>query len=220
MCGLAGFLTHAGSGAAEMREIASRMTNTLVHRGPDDEGVWTDSDAGIALGFRRLAIVDLSAEGHQPMRSSGGRFTIVFNGEIYNHKLLRRELEANGFGFRGHSGTEVILAAFEKWGIERALSRFIGMFAIAVWDAQRRELSLVRDRLGIKPLFVYQRAGLISFASELKALHDGPEFDRTVNTQALTAYLRYLYIPAPLSIFKHAVKLLPWLLGLALITPT
>jgi asparagine synthase (glutamine-hydrolysing) len=192
-----------------MRAVATRMSDAIVHRGPDDSGVWVDSEAGIALAFRRLAIVDLSAHGHQPMRSASGRYNIVFNGEVFNHRSLRRELESEGCGFRGHSDTEVILAAFEQWGIERATRRFVGMFAIAVWDVSRKELSLIRDRLGIKPLFVYHRDGLVSFGSELKALLAGPEFDRTLDTSALTSYLRYLYVPAPQSIFRHVVKLAP-----------
>jgi len=209
MCGVAGFFSHGDRSADEMQGVASRMAAALVHRGPDDGGVWVEPGRRIALSFRRLSIVDLSIEGHQPMRSASGRFTIVFNGEVYNHRDLRRELESIGCAFRGHSDTEVILAAFERWGIERSVRRFIGMFAIAVWDAEREELSLIRDRLGIKPLFVYQRAGLVSFGSELKALLAGPEFDRTLDTAALTGYLRYLYVPAPHSIFKYAIKLLP-----------
>ena len=192
-----------------MRAIASRMADAISHRGPDDSGIWVDSAAGIALGFRRLAIVDLSAHGHQPMRSASGRYMIIFNGEVYNHRKLRHELESGGCTFRGNSDTEVILAAFDQWGIERAVQRFIGMFAIAVWDASRRRLCLIRDRLGIKPLFVYHRDGLVSFGSELKALVAGPEFDRTLDTSALTSYLRYLYVPAPESIFRHVVKLIP-----------
>jgi asparagine synthase (glutamine-hydrolysing) len=209
MCGLAGFFTRRQQNADEMRGIASRMSDAIVHRGPDDRGVWVDDQAGIALAFRRLSIVDLSAEGHQPMRSASGRFTIIFNGEVYNHRDLSRALRSSGRTFRGHSDTEVILAAFEEWGIERAVQRFVGMFAIAVWDAARGELSLIRDRLGIKPLFVYHRDGLISFGSELKALMAGPEFDRTLDVGALTSYLRYLYVPAPLSIFRHTFKLPP-----------
>ncbi|MEA2761718.1 MAG: hypothetical protein QOD47_1002, partial [Gemmatimonadaceae bacterium] len=188
MCGLTGFFTNTNRGPDEMRAIASRMADAIVHRGPDDSGVWVDSDDGIALGFRRLAIVDLSALGHQPMRSRSGRYILVFNGEVYNHRSLRSQLESEGCKFRGHSDTEVILAAFEQWGIERATRRFVGMFAIAVWDLSRRELSLVRDRLGIKPMFVYHHDGLVSFGSELKALLAGPEFDRTLDTSALTAY--------------------------------
>ena len=209
MCGVAGVFASGARSAEKLECIALRMTEAIAHRGPDDNGVWVDAAAGIALGFRRLAIVDLSAQGHQPMRSASGRYIIIFNGEVYNHRDLRRELESGGCSFRGHSDTEVILAAFERWGIESAVRRFIGMFAIAVWDTGRRELSLIRDRLGIKPLFVYQRDGLVSFGSELKALIAGPEFDRTLDTSALTSYLRYLYVPAPQSIFRHVVKLAP-----------
>ena len=209
MCGLAGFIWTESREPDEMRGIASRMADAIMHRGPDDSGVWVDSKAGIALGFRRLAIVDLSSQGHQPMRSASGRYIIVFNGEVYNHRGLRRELESSGCNFSGHSDTEVILAAFDQWGIELAVRRFIGMFAMAVWDVRRRALSLIRDRLGIKPLFVYHRDGLISFGSELKALLAGPEFDRTIDTSALTSYLRYLYVPAPQSIFRHVVKVPP-----------
>ena len=209
MCGLAGMFASGRWSAEELRRITSRMTDAIAHRGPDDDGVWVDATVGVALGFRRLAIVDLSEQGHQPMRSASGRYVIIFNGEVYNHRSLRQELESSGCGFRGHSDTEVILAAFEQWGIERAVRRFVGMFAIAVWDVNRQELSLIRDRLGIKPLFVYHHDGLVSFGSELKALMAGPEFDRALDTAALTSYLRYLYVPAPQSIFRHVVKLAP-----------
>ena len=182
------------------------MIPPLTHRGPDDEGVWVDEAAGVALGFRRLAIIDLSPGGHQPMTSASGRFHLVFNGEIYNFRELRRQLEQHGHSFRGHSDTEVILAAFDQWGIPEAISRAIGMFAIAVWDARLRQLSLVRDRLGKKPLFVYHQPGLVTFGSELKALVAGPSFDRAIDSQALASYLRYLYVPAPRSIFQHVVK--------------
>ncbi len=183
------------------------MIAPIAHRGPDDSGIWADEQTGVALGFRRLAIIDLSPQGHQPMASPSGRFVMVFNGEIYNFKELRRELEHHGHGFRGHSDTEVILAAFEQWGVREAVRMFIGMFAIAVWDAHRRELSLLRDRLGKKPLFVYREPGLITFGSELKALLAGPFFDRSIDRTALASYLRYLYVPAPKSIFQHAIKL-------------
>jgi asparagine synthase (glutamine-hydrolysing) len=209
MCGVAGMFCSASRSSEELRGLTVRMTDAIAHRGPDDDGVWVDATAGIALGFRRLAIIDLSQEGHQPMRSAGGRYVMIFNGEVYNHVSLRLELQSSGCTFRGHSDTEVILAAFEQWGIERAVRRFIGMFAIAVWDVSLRRLSLIRDRLGIKPLFIYQRDGLVSFGSELKALMAGPEFDKTLDTSALTSYLRYLYVPAPQSIFRHVVKLLP-----------
>jgi asparagine synthase (glutamine-hydrolysing) len=185
------------------------MIAPIAHRGPDDSGVWTDQRSGVALGFRRLAIVDLSPSGHQPMRSASGRYVIVFNGEIYNFKELRAELEPYGYPFHGHSDTEVILAAFEQWGIREAVSRFLGMFAMAVWDSARRELSLCRDRLGKKPLYIYSEPGLVTFGSELKALVAGPSFDRTIDREALTAYLRYLYVPAPRTIFERAIKLPP-----------
>ena len=209
MCGLAGILTGAGSRHEELRADVGRMTAPLAHRGPDDDGTWVDPAAGIAFGFRRLAIIDLSESGHQPMHSSSNRFTIVFNGEVYNHPELRRELQRAGAQFRGRSDTEVILAAFEHWGVEAAVRRFIGMFAIAAWDAATRRLFLIRDRLGIKPLFVSARPGIVTFGSELKALAAGPFFDRTIDRSALTDYLRYLYVPAPRTIYRGAFKLLP-----------
>jgi asparagine synthase (glutamine-hydrolysing) len=209
MCGFAGLLSTAGFTRDELTDHAQRMIGPIAHRGPDDSGVWVDEHAGIALGFRRLAILDLSPLGHQPMRSASGRFHITFNGEIYNYVALRRELAAIGHRFYGESDTEVMLAAFEQWGIDQAVGRFIGMFAIAIWDAQRRELTLVRDRLGKKPLYVYREPGLVTFGSELKALYAGPSFDRSIDRTALVSYLRYLCVPAPNTIFEHAVKLQP-----------
>jgi asparagine synthase (glutamine-hydrolysing) len=207
MCGIAGILTTGAYGADLLAEHARRMIAPIAHRGPDDSGVWTDERAGVALGFRRLAILDLSPQGRQPMASPSGRFVAVFNGEVYNFAELRRELEACGFRFRGRSDTEVILAAFERWGIHEAVRRFVGMFAVAVWDTERRELSLFRDRLGKKPLYVYSEPGLVTFGSELKALVAGPSFDRAIDRAALASYLRYLYVPAPRTIYQHAIKL-------------
>jgi asparagine synthase (glutamine-hydrolysing) len=207
VCGFAGILAARSSAARDLTHDVARMIRPLTHRGPDDEGVWVDEAAGIALGFRRLAIIDLSPSGHQPMTSASGRFHLVFNGEIYNFCELRQQLEGLGHRFRGHSDTEVILAAFEQWGIREAITRAVGMFAMAVWDTTVRELSLVRDRLGKKPLFVYHQSGLVTFGSELKALVSGPSFDRTINTQALQSYLRYLYVPAPQCIFQQVVKI-------------
>jgi asparagine synthase (glutamine-hydrolysing) len=207
MCGFAGILNGSGMKGAELAQHASHMIAPIAHRGPDDEGIWSDEGAGVALGFRRLAIIDLSPEGHQPMWSTSRRFVLVFNGEVYNFSDLRHELGQHGHRFRGHSDTEVILAAFEQWGIREAVCRFVGMFAIAVWDTNRRELSLVRDRLGKKPLYVYREPGLITFGSELKALLAGPSFDREIDPNALASYLRYLYVPAPQSIFRRVIKI-------------
>ena len=159
MCGVAGVLVRRGSLSDDaLDSLLERMIAPITHRGPDDAGRWGDAAAGIGLGFRRLAILDLSEAGHQPMRSSTGRYTMVFNGEIYNYRDLSKELEARGARWRGHSDSEVILAAFEQWGVDAAVRRLIGMFAIAVWDAQAGRLSLVRDQLGIKPLYVYAKA--------------------------------------------------------------
>ena len=206
MCGFAGLLTSNVTSRDDLTRQVARMTAPIAHRGPDDEGIWVDEQAGVALGFRRLAILDLSPHGHQPMRSASGRFVVLFNGEVYNFTDLRHDLEQHGHAFRGHSDTEVVLAAFEQWGIREALTRFVGMFAIAVWDTRLRSLSLVRDRLGKKPLYVYSQPGLITFGSELKALMAGPSFDASINSDALAAYLRYLYVPAPACIFRHAIK--------------
>jgi asparagine synthase (glutamine-hydrolysing) len=208
MCGLAGVF---GSPQRhdELATLVDRMIAPITHRGPDDRGTWVDAEAGVALGFRRLAIIDLSANGHQPMRSPSGRFMMVFNGEIYNHDDIRRSLRQLGVEFRGTSDTEVALAAFERWGIVQSLQRFVGMFSIAVWDAYDRALSLARDRMGKKPMFIAERPGLITFASELKALHAVPGFDRSLDRDAAAEFLRFLYVPGPRSIFRGVRKLEP-----------
>ena len=209
MCGIAGVITANSSGAERLVTNVTSMSNCLAHRGPDDSGVWTDPNHGVALGFRRLAIIDVSPAGHQPMSSASGRFTVIFNGEVYNYRELRRELEQQGCTFRGHSDTEVIVTLFERIGIQAAVRKFVGMFAIAAWDAQTRTLSLIRDRLGIKPLYYFHRPGFLAFGSELKAIASLPEFDRAIDASAVDAYLRYLYVPAPQTIYQHARKLLP-----------
>lgn len=189
--------------------VIRRMTRNLIHRGPDDEGYFCDESAGLSLGFRRLSIIDLSPQGHQPMVSSSGRYVMVFNGEVYNFAELRRELEALGFGFRGRSDTEVMLAAIEAWGVEQAIKRFVGMFSIALWDQHDRELILVRDRLGIKPLYYGWAGRFFVIGSELQAIRASPEFDNTINRDALASFLRYNYVPGPFSIYQWIYKLQP-----------
>ena len=220
MCGFAGFLLAQPGGLDGPEALATRMANAIEHRGPDDSGAWADAQAGIALGFRRLSIVDLSTAGHQPMVSRSGRFVIAFNGEIYNNLELRAELEGMDCraslamtGWRGHSDTETLLAGFEHWGIEATLAKTVGMFAIALWDVRERTLHMARDRFGEKPLY-YGWAGsgagrAFVFGSELKALRAFPGFDNPVCRQALTQYMRFMYVPAPRSIYQGIFKLEP-----------
>lgn len=212
MCGISGFLDlRCIHPPDKLRTIAVRMADTLRHRGPNDSGVWVDSAAGIALSMRRLAILDLSIAGHQPMQSASGRYIMVFNGEIYNFHDLRDELSNTpaAYPFRGHSDTEVMLAAFEQWGVERSVVRFNGMFAFAVWDRHERSLTLGRDRFGEKPLY-YSRIGRqVLFASELKALRAHPDFAGEVDPDAVALYLRRNCIPSPYSIYSTVRKLPP-----------
>ena len=207
MCGFAGFLdlTKATPGRAA---VVRAMAATLVHRGPDDDGVWVDDEAGAALGFRRLAILDLSPQGHQPMASHDGRWVIAFNGEIYNHAELRRQL-GDGIVWRGHSDTEVLLEAVAAWGVEAALARFDGMFAFALWDRSERSLVLARDRFGEKPLYWAEMGGSLLFGSELKALAAHPAWDGAIDRDALGQYMRLGWIAAPNTIHRHASKLEP-----------
>lgn len=209
MCGLTGFLTRESNRDADLRTSVFLMADQLCHRGPDNSGVWVDSSVGLALGFRRLAIIDLSPEGHQPMPSRCGRYMIVFNGEVYNFKTLRQELESEGQKFRGHSDTEVMLAAISEWGVERAIKKFVGMFAFALWDRHERALHLVRDRLGIKPLYYGLAAKTFLFGSELKALRAHPDFVSEIDRDALALQMRYSYIPQPYSIYRGIYKLKP-----------
>jgi asparagine synthase (glutamine-hydrolysing) len=189
------------------------MAHTLRHRGPDSSGVWSDPEAGIAFGHRRLSIIDLSREGHQPMVSPSGRFVITYNGEIYNFLALRRELEALGYAFRGHSDTEVMLGAIDSWGLEATLSKLTGMFALALWDRESRTLHLVRDRLGKKPLYAGFVGRDLVFASELKAFYAHPAFAPEIDRGAQLLLLRHGYVPTPHSIYRGVFKLPPagWL---------
>jgi asparagine synthase (glutamine-hydrolysing) len=218
MCGIAGFIT-AGARLprAQMACIARSMGDQLFHRGPDSEGVWADEIAGVALAHRRLAILDLSSEGAQPMLSESGRFIVSFNGEIYNYGELREELITLKHDFRGGSDTEVLLAAAEQWGIAGALQRFNGMFAFALWDREERLLHLARDRMGEKPLYYASFGSSFLFASELKALRAHEAFDGTIDRDSLALYMRFGYVPAPRSIHAAVWKLLPG--GLLTVSP-
>ena len=209
MCGITGFWQPEEASEADLLSIVRPMTATLAHRGPDDSGDWADPRSGLALGFRRLAIIDLSPNGAQPMLSSSGRYVIVFNGEVYNFGRMRAELEPLGYKFRGGSDTEVMLAAIEEWGLEPAIRRFIGQFAFALWDQHDRTLHLVRDRLGIKPLYYGWMGSTLLFGSELKALKAHPSFDAQINRNALTLYLRHNYVPTPYSIYEGIRKQRP-----------
>ena len=214
MCGIAGCLDPRGTPAPELEAAAGRMADAIAHRGPDDRGVWADAAAGVGLGHRRLSIIDLSPEGHQPMVSADGRYTIVFNGEIYNHARLRAELSPLGHRFRGHSDTEVMLAAVSQWGVRGAVERFIGIFAFALWDRRDRTLTLGRDHLGVKPLYYGSSGsgsgrGIFLFGSELRALRAHPAFDRPVDRASLALFLRHAYIEAPWTIHEGIRKLPP-----------
>lgn len=209
MCGITGFWDSTGTDASECGNRVANMTVSLAHRGPDDMDTWVDPRVGVALGFRRLAIVDLSTAGRQPMQSASGRYVMVFNGEVYNFAAMRMALELEGIRFRGHSDTEVMLAGFEHWGMEEAIRRCVGMFAIALWDCEERLLWLIRDRLGIKPLYYGYVNGHLLFGSELKALRRHPAFIAEIDRGALALYMRYGYVPAPYSIYQNVHQLLP-----------
>jgi asparagine synthase (glutamine-hydrolysing) len=208
MCGIAGFVLGPATRIDPTSTLRS-MIDCLSHRGPDGQGIHLDRANSVGFGHRRLAVVDLSAEGHQPMVSRSARFVITYNGEVYNFGKLRHELEKQGFEFRGHSDTEVILAAIEAWGVESAVRRFIGMFAFALWDRREHELWLVRDRLGKKPLYYGMIQGSLVFASELKSLRSFPGFHARIDRDAVALYLRHNYVPGPRCIYQSVMKLGP-----------
>ncbi|MBT6394905.1 MAG: asparagine synthase (glutamine-hydrolyzing), partial [Nitrospinaceae bacterium] len=210
MCGFVGFVDLEGSSPpGEFGAIVDRCAETIRHRGPNDDGTWVDVEAGVALGFRRLSIIDLSESGHQPMRSACGRYVIVYNGEIYNFRHLREELKTHGFTFHGTSDTEVLLAGIAHWGIDGALKHANGMFALALWDRENRSLTLARDRIGQKPLYYGWSSGVFFFGSEIKAIERHPAFTSNIDRNALALMLRHGYIPAPSSIYSGLKKLLP-----------
>ncbi|MRR49949.1 MAG: asparagine synthase (glutamine-hydrolyzing) [Rhodocyclaceae bacterium] len=210
MCGLVGFLRSRELwGEAQASSVLERMAGAITHRGPDDQGLWLDPARGVGLGHRRLSIVDLSPGGHQPMISHGGHHVIVFNGEIYNHTELRSELEALGCRFQSSSDTEVLLEAIVQWGVAATCRKLVGMFAFAVWDKAEATLWLARDRLGKKPLYLFQDHQGYAFASELKAFWHIPGFAPSLNLDAVAEYFRFTYVPDDLSIFNEVIKLMP-----------
>lgn len=206
MCGITGLLLRGtSSGSLGLDQICNRMSNSLQHRGPDGGAAWIDVEAGIGLGHRRLSIIDLSASGDQPMVSANGRWVIVYNGELYNTEELRAEISL--IPYRGHSDTEVILEGCALWGVEATVRKLNGIFAFAIWDRQDRTLYLVRDRLGVKPLYWGMAGRSLVFGSELKALRNHPDFAADIDRDALAAYMRFAYVPAPLTIYKGIRKL-------------
>ena len=210
MCGIAGMVDwRAATSADALRSIADAMIETVRHRGPDAGDVWVEAEGGVALGQRRLAIIDLSPGGAQPMHSADRRFVITFNGEIYNYRDIRRELQAAGHSMRSDSDTEVLLEACALWGVEAAIERAIGMFAFALWDRKTRSLTLARDRLGIKPLYYAATPERILFASQLKAFRPAPHWKPTIDEDAVVGYLRHAYIAQPRTIYREAEKLAP-----------
>ena len=210
MCGITGFLDSSKNlSEEELKFCIWAMTNTLGHRGPDDSGIWVDANVSVALGHRRLSVVDLSLRGHQPMISASRRFVIAYNGEIYNFREIRSELAKSGVIFRGDSDTEVLLEACAEWGVEAAVKRTTGMFAFSLWDIEERSLYLVRDRLGIKPLYWAIMEGVFLWASELKALKLHPAWQNEIDKDALSAYLRFAYVPGGQCIYRGAYKLEP-----------
>ena len=206
MCGIVGFVSESAFGG--LSEQLPLATASLSHRGPDDSGLYLNPEQGVGLGHRRLSIIDLSMAGHQPMSTEDSRLHIVYNGEIYNYREIRITLEKQGDRFSSATDTEVILKAYRRWG-SACLERFVGMFAIAIWDRSAKELFLARDRLGIKPLYYYVDHGIFIFASELKALMAFDSFPKKVDAEAISLFLHYQYIPAPKTVFRHTKKMEP-----------
>lgn len=209
MCGIGGLIAQGGGSFSS--EKLERMTKSLAHRGPDDSGLWIDAEARIGLGHRRLSIIDLSPEGHQPMVSASGRYVVAYNGEIYNYQVLKAELDRTGRSptWRGHSDTEVLLAGVEAWGLVATLHKLVGMFAIALWDRQTSELSLARDRMGEKPLYYGNVEGHFAFASELKAFRAISTHALDIDRTSLSEFMRFGYVPAPRSIHVGIQKVPP-----------
>jgi asparagine synthase (glutamine-hydrolysing) len=208
VCRIVGFWDFKYGNDYPLDDVVVRMRETLIHGGPDDAGAFTESESGLALAHRRLSIIDLSSQGHQPMHDGTRRFWITYNGEVYNYQEIRDELLEMGHTFRSHTDTEVILKGFQEWGLE-SVKRFRGMFAFAIWDSLKKELFLCRDRAGVKPLYWYYDGRVFMFASELKALHSHPGFSAEIDRKALATYFAYGYIQSPFCIFRHTHKLEP-----------
>lgn len=211
MCGITGVLDPARrQHASDLGAIVARMADAMVPRGPDGSGTWVDEEAGVAFGHRRLSILDLTDAGAQPMASADGRWILTYNGEIYDHEDLARDLDAAGVARRGHSDTEILVEAIARWGVRPTLERLDGMFAFAAWDRRERRLVLARDRMGEKPLYLGALgSGEVVFGSTLDAIRRHPDFDRPVDLDALSLYLRHKYVPAPLSIYRGIHKVPP-----------
>lgn len=210
MCGIAGIVNRTGTISGEqLRSIAGMMASAVSHRGPDDAGVYADESGGIGMGHRRLSILDLSAAGRQPMTSCCGRFTVVFNGEIYNFRELREQLEDRGHQFQGGSDTEAVVASISEFGIAQAIPKWNGMFAIGVWDRQLQQLHLIRDRLGIKPLYYQHSEQQLTFGSELKSLRAAPGFSGRINRQAVRDIMRAGYISGEHTIYDNVRRVPP-----------
>ena len=210
MCGIAGMIDwRAATPADTLRTTCEAMIETVRHRGPDAGEVWVEAAGGVALGQRRLAIIDLSPGGAQPMHSADRRYVITFNGEIYNYRDIRRELLAAGRPMRSESDTEVLLEACALWGVEAAIERAVGMFAFALWDRKTRSLILARDRLGIKPLYYAATPERVIFASQLKAFRATPDWKPSIDEDSVVGYLRHAYIAQPRTIYREAQKLAP-----------
>lgn len=205
MCGIVGFCS---CNKRTDKTVLTSMRDALTHRGPDDAGIYFDEENNVGLGHRRLSVLDLSSLGHQPMSNDNESIWITYNGEVYNFRQIREELIKKGCSFKSDSDTEVVLKAYEEWGID-CVHKFIGMFALAIWDRRDKKLYLLRDRVGVKPLYYFYKDGLFLFGSELKALMKHPDFSKEVNYSVLSLYLRYGYIPLPYTIFKNTYKLRP-----------
>lgn len=206
MCGICGILNYGNPSQPISESLLKSMSDTIQHRGPDDAGVFISSQSNVGFGFRRLAIVDLSPAGHQPMKSLDGKITIEFNGEIYNHLVLRKELEKKGYHYRSRSDTETIIYAYQEYGLD-FVHKLLGMFAVALWDENKRQLILARDRIGVKPLYYTFADGHFVFGSEIKALLQHPSVHRELNEEAMNHYLTFLIPPAPMTMFKNIFKL-------------